>query len=67
MLPLVSSLAHNGHDAEARQMLARYLKSDRSRTRTLAQWKHAPGDSPTFLAFAERFKDGLRRAGMPES
>lgn len=67
MLPLVSMLALTGHDTEARETLTRYLTSSRARTRTLAQWAHAPNDSAAFLAFADRFKEGLRKAGMPDS
>ena len=66
LAPLASALALAGHDDEARATLARYLSLKRTRTRTLAQWTHVPDASPAFDAFAERFKSGLRRAGMPE-
>ena len=66
LAPLASALALCGHDAEARDTLARYLALKRSRSRTLAQWDAPPGRSVAFQRFSERFKDGLRQAGMPE-
>ena len=66
MVPLISTLALTGRDAEARETLARYLSLKRTRMRTLAQWNHTPEASPAFAIFDERFKSGLRRAGMPE-
>lgn len=66
LAPLASALALTGHDSEARATLARYLSLARTRTRTVAQWRSGPDANPAFDAFAERFKSGLRRAGMPE-
>jgi TolB-like protein len=63
---LASLLAPSGDEAEARTMLARYLALPETRARTIAQWNYRPGSSPAFLAFDERFKSGLRRAGLPE-
>lgn len=66
LAPLASVLALTGHDEQARETMARYLSLKRTRTRTIAQWNHQPDDNAAFAAFAERFKSGLRRAGMPE-
>ncbi len=66
LAPLVSVLALTAHDEEAQAMLARYLSLKRTRSRTLAQWDRQPDSNPAFAQFAERFKSGLRRAGMPE-
>lgn len=63
---LASLLALSGEDAEARATLARYLALPETRARTIAQWNYRPGSSPAFLAFDQRFKAGLRRAGLPE-
>jgi hypothetical protein len=37
-----------------------------TRTRTVAQWDYVPDDNPDFARFHERFRSGLRKAGMPE-
>src|SRR5216683_1304570 len=63
---LASSLALTGHEAEARAALAEYFALPATRTRTIAQWDYIPDDNPAFLKFHLRFKDGLRKAGMPE-
>jgi Tfp pilus assembly protein PilF len=63
---LTSALALGGHDTEARATLARYLALDDTRTRTVGQWDYVPDDNAAFLEFHSRFKDGLRKAGMPE-
>jgi adenylate cyclase len=63
---LTSALALTGHDTEARATLAQYLALDNTRTRTIAQWDYVPDDNAAFLEFHLRFKDGLRKAGMPE-
>jgi tetratricopeptide (TPR) repeat protein len=63
---LTSELALTGHDAEAREMLAQYLALPGTRTRTVAQWDYVPDDNPDFARFHERFRSGLRKAGMPE-
>ena len=60
-------LAMAGHETEARAALKRYLALNGTRARTIAQWKaQLPSDNPVFLSYAERFGDGLRKAGMPE-
>ena len=61
---LASELALNGHEAEAREVLARYLAHPRTVTRTIDQIRaqaHGPGDTVQF----DRFLEGLRKAGMP--
>jgi adenylate cyclase len=63
---LASELALTGRDAEASAIMARYLALKRTRSRTIAQWNYMPDDNPAFVQFDARFKDGLRRAGMPE-
>ncbi|MBO4222473.1 winged helix-turn-helix domain-containing tetratricopeptide repeat protein [Bradyrhizobium neotropicale] len=63
---LTSQLALAGQDAEARATLARYLSLPATRTRTVAQWDYVPDDNPEFAQFHQRFRSGLRKAGMPE-
>jgi adenylate cyclase len=63
---LTSQLAQAGQDAEARATLARYLALPGTRTRTVAQWGYVPDDNPAFAQFHQRFRSGLRKAGMPE-
>jgi len=63
---LASLLALTGDEAAARTVLARYLALPETRARTIAQWNYRPGSSPAFLAFDQRFKTGLRLAGLPE-
>ena len=66
MLPLASALALTGHDVDARGTMARYLASKRTRTRTVAGLNYLPDGNPAFEAFADRYRGGLRKAGMPE-
>ncbi|WP_456726778.1 winged helix-turn-helix domain-containing tetratricopeptide repeat protein [Bradyrhizobium sp. USDA 3397] len=63
---LTSQLALAGQDAEARATLARYLALPGTRTRAVVQWDYVPDDNPAFAQFHQRFRSGLRRAGMPE-
>ncbi|MCP3460412.1 winged helix-turn-helix domain-containing tetratricopeptide repeat protein [Bradyrhizobium sp. CCGUVB23] len=63
---LASSLALTGHDAEARATLTQYLALPATLTRTIAQWDYVPDANPAFMKFHLRFKEGLRKAGMPE-
>jgi adenylate cyclase len=68
-LNLISELALNGHEAEAREMLKRYLSASGPRVRTLAQRKafhYAFSDNPAYRAWGDRLVEGLRKAGMPE-
>jgi adenylate cyclase len=66
---LISELALNGQEAEAREMLKRYLSASGPRVRTLAQRKanhYSFSDNPAYLAWGDRLIEGLRKAGMPE-
>jgi adenylate cyclase len=64
---LAAALAETGHEAEAREMLKRYLSLSGTRARSIAQWKgQLPSNNPVFLAYAERLAQGLRKAGLPE-
>lgn len=65
---LVSVLALNGREAEARDLLRRYFLIRGAKTKTMVQWKALTyWDEPAYLAFRERFYQGLRKAGMPEA
>ena len=64
---LASALSLTGHEFEARDVLNRYLSLTWTRARTIAQFKEQmPSNNPLFLAFAARFVEGLRKAGMPD-
>jgi adenylate cyclase len=63
---LASSLALTGHDGEARATLTQYLAHPATQTQTITQWDYIPDDNPAFMKFHLRFKEGLRKAGMPE-
>jgi adenylate cyclase len=64
---LISTLALDGHESEAHELLARYLALGQTRVQTVAQFKAlASSDNPQYLALRERLYDGLRKAGMPE-
>jgi adenylate cyclase len=66
---LAAELALTGQEAEAREMLQRYLSNKATRIRTVAQFKayvKTLSDNPAFLAATDRVAEGLRRAGMPE-
>ncbi|MBV8036619.1 winged helix-turn-helix domain-containing protein [Roseateles sp.] len=63
---LASQLALDGQQQAARDVLARYLALPETRARSIAQWDYRPDGSPAFVAFDARFKEGLRRAGLPE-
>jgi TolB-like protein/DNA-binding winged helix-turn-helix (wHTH) protein len=63
---LASELALTGRDTEARATLAQYLALESTRTRTITQWAYVPDDNAAFVKFHWRFKNGLRKAGMPE-
>jgi TolB-like protein/Tfp pilus assembly protein PilF len=64
---LAAVLALTGHEIEARDTLKRYFQVRGTKTRTIAQIKSlAYSDNPTYLAFRERYYEGLRKAGMPE-
>jgi adenylate cyclase len=64
---LAAALSLTGHESEARDVLNRYLSLSWTRARTIAQFKEQmPSNNPLFLAFAARFVEGLRKAGMPD-
>jgi TolB-like protein/Tfp pilus assembly protein PilF len=64
---LAAALALGGQEAEARETLNRYLSLRRTKTRTIAQFRSLMySDNPDYLAFRERFHEGLRRAGMAQ-
>jgi adenylate cyclase len=64
---LAATLALTGHEAEAREVLKRYLSLSGTRARTIAQWQQQlPSDNPVFLSYAVRLREGLRKAGLPE-
>jgi len=64
---LAAALSLTGHESEARDVLNRYLSLTWTRARTIAQFKEQmPSNNPLFLAFAARFVEGLRKAGMPD-
>jgi adenylate cyclase len=64
---LAAVLALAGHDREAHDALKRYFLIRGTKTRTIAQWRSlAYSDNPAYLAFRERWYEGLRKAGMPE-
>ena len=66
LAPLADVLALTGRDEEAHQTLQKYLSLPRSRARTLAQWQNNPDGNESFARSFERFKSGLRLAGLPE-
>jgi adenylate cyclase len=64
---LAAALSLTGHESEARDVLNRYLSLTWTRARTIGQFKEQmPSNNPLFLAFAARFVEGLRKAGMPD-
>jgi len=64
---LAAELSLSGHEAQGRDMLKRYLSLSGTRARTITQFREQlPSDNPLFLAFAARFAEGLRKAGMPD-
>jgi adenylate cyclase len=63
---LSASLAMMGHDADAREMLQRYLALPAS-AKSIVQYKiRQPNSSPFLRDFYDRVDQGLRKAGMPE-
>jgi adenylate cyclase len=64
---LTSSLAISGNDAEAKQVLRRYMMSP-DVAKTIAEIKmRQPIDIPFVRECYERVYQGLRKAGMPEN
>jgi adenylate cyclase len=66
---LAAALALDGQSAEAHEAIQRYYSLAGTKSMTIAQYKTQQlsiSSNPKYLAFAERFRDGLRKAGMPE-
>jgi tetratricopeptide (TPR) repeat protein len=69
---IIAALALAGHKAEAHEALQNYLASVPSGPKTISAWKVAWAGccsalhDPGFLETADRYYDGLRKAGMPE-
>ena len=64
---LAAALALTGHEAEAVDVLKRYLSLSATRAKTVAQWEaQMPSKNPLFMAYATRLVEGLRKAGLPE-
>jgi hypothetical protein len=63
----LASLLWRPTDAEAHAAMQRYLSSN-APTRTIAQWQRVrlPTDASRYLEFRQNFKEGLRKAGLPE-
>ena len=63
---LAAALSLTGHEAEASDVLKRYLSLRGTKARTVAQWEgQMPSNNP-LLAHAARLVEGLRKAGLPE-
>jgi adenylate cyclase len=68
-LLMVSALALTGQVAEAREVLKQYLANSNAKSTTIAQFRTQQlslADSPQWVAYNDRFDEGLRIAGMPE-
>jgi hypothetical protein len=66
-LHLSSALALTGHQAEAHEVLERYLALGGVHAKTIAQLRaQVIADTPAWAEFTERLFAGLRKAGMPE-
>ncbi len=64
---LAAALALTGHEAEASDVLKRYLSLSATRAKTVAQWEaQMPSKNPLFVAYATRLVEGLRKAGLPD-
>ena len=69
MLILASASALSGQQAEAGEAIKAYLADSRAKSRTISQFQKqqlAMANNPKWLAYNERFAEGLRLAGMPE-
>jgi adenylate cyclase len=66
---LAAALALDGQSADAHEAIQTYYSLTGTKSTTIAQYKTQQlsiSSNPKYLAFAERFRDGLRKAGMPE-
>jgi adenylate cyclase len=69
MLMLASASALSGQQAEAGEAIKAYLASSEAKSRTISQFQTqqlAMANNPRWLAYNERFAEGLRKAGLPE-
>ncbi len=69
MLMLVSAFALNGQQAEASEALKAYLADSRAKSKTITQFQTQQlsiSNNPKWVAYNERFAEGLRKAGLPE-
>jgi hypothetical protein len=68
--PAAALLALAGHETEARETMQHYLGRSNILIRSIAQFKRvrlpAQIDNPRYLAWRNKFEEGLLRAGMPE-
>jgi TolB-like protein/class 3 adenylate cyclase/Flp pilus assembly protein TadD len=63
---LAAELALSGAEPDAREMLLRYLSLKGARARTITQFEMVRNAFFHHPVTAERFAEGLRKAGMPE-
>jgi adenylate cyclase len=68
-LLLASASALSGQQAEAGEAIKAYLADSRTKSRTISQFQKqqlAMANNPKWLAYNERFAEGLRKAGLPD-
>jgi adenylate cyclase len=68
-LMLAAASALSGQQAEAGEAIKAYLADSRTKSKTISQFQTqqlAMADNPRWLAYNERFAEGLRKAGLPE-
>ncbi len=69
MLILAAASALNGQQAEAGEAIKAYLADSRAKSKTIGQFQTQQlslANNPKWLAYNERFAEGLRKAGLPE-
>jgi class 3 adenylate cyclase/TolB-like protein/Tfp pilus assembly protein PilF len=69
MLMLASASALSEQHAEAGETIKAYLANKEAKSKTISQFQTqqlAMANNPRWLAYNERFAEGLRLAGMPE-
>jgi TolB-like protein/class 3 adenylate cyclase len=67
-LMLASAFALSGQQAKAGEAIKAYLADSQAKSRTISQFQTqqlAMANSPKWLAYNERFAEGLRKAGLP--
>lgn len=68
-LLLASASALSGQQAEAGETIKAYLADSRTKSGTINQFQKqqlAMANNPKWLAYNERFAEGLRKAGLPD-